>query len=81
MRPETFTVLSLGIWTSLVLLFPGSLEVLFVLVLLGILVARELTDQYGSKAFKDRLGFFIYTFLFIFSIIVARRVYLILTGS
>ncbi len=81
MGPETRMVLSMVLWTSVCLLFVDSLEVLFVLVLLGILVLRELTDATTSNPFKDRVNFFIYTFLFIFGIIVIRKVYLILQGA
>lgn len=76
--PEARLVLALGAWISICLVFVGSLEVFFVMVLLGILVLRELTDMYTSKPLKDRLNFFIYTFLFIFTFIVLRKVYLIL---
>jgi len=78
MRPETKLLLSLSVWTGLCLLFVESLEVLFVLILLGILVLRELTDMYTNNSLKDRVNFFIYTFLFIFGIIVIRKVVLIL---
>ncbi|MFW3145673.1 MAG: hypothetical protein ACMUIE_02545 [Thermoplasmatota archaeon] len=81
MRPEVKIILALAAWTSLCLIFVESLEVLFVLVLLGILVIRELTDMYTSKSLKDRMNFFIYTFLFIFTFIVIRKVYLILQGA
>ena len=53
---------------------------MFVLLLLGILVMRELTDSYISDPLKDRVNFFIYTFLAIFAFIVARKVYLIIWG-
>jgi hypothetical protein len=78
MRPESRIVLALAIWISICLVFVGSLEVLFVLILLGILVMRELTDLYTSNPMKDRVNFFIYTFLFIFTFIVIRKVVLIL---
>ena len=81
MRPETRLLLMLSVWISVCLLFVGSLEVLFVLVLLGILVLRELTDVYTSSSFKDRVNFFIYTSLFIFALIVMRKVYDILWSS
>jgi hypothetical protein len=80
MRPESKIVLALSLWISICLIFVGSLEVLFVLILLGILVLRELTDIYTSRALKDRVNFFIYTFLFIFSFTVIRRIYFILQG-
>ena len=78
MRPEARLVLLLGIWMSVCLLFVSSLEVFFVLILLGILVLREITDIYTSGPLKDRVNFFIYTFLFIFAAIVVRKIYLIL---
>jgi len=78
MQAERSVILGIAAWMFLCLLLVNSLEVFFVLVLLAILVARELTDSYTSKAFKDRMSFFIYTFLFVFSFIVARKVYMIL---
>jgi UPF0716 family protein affecting phage T7 exclusion len=78
MRPESRLVLMLGFWMTICLLFVSSLEVFFVLMLLGILVLRELTDMYTSGPLKDRVNFFIYTFLFIFTAIVIRKIYLIL---
>jgi hypothetical protein len=81
MRPESKLILALTVWISICLIFVESLEVLFVLVLLGILVLRELTDLYTSKPLKDRVNFFIYTFLFIFTFIVIRKVALILGST
>jgi len=73
-RPETRIIIPLGIWMVICLVFVTSLEVFFVMMLLGILVMRELTDMYTTGPLKDRLNFFIYTFLFIFAIIVMRKV-------
>lgn len=81
MGPESKMVLTMVLWTSICLLFVSSLEVLFVLMLLGILVQRELTDSSTTDPFKDRVNFFIYTFLLIFGVIVLRKVYLILQGA
>jgi hypothetical protein len=78
MRPEARLVLMLGLWMVICLIFVSTLEVFFVLMLLGILVLRELTDMYTSGPLKDRVNFFIYTFLFIFAAIVVRKIYLIL---
>lgn len=63
------------------LIFVETLEVFFVLLLLGILVLRELTDMYTTQPVKDRINFFIYTSLFIFGLIVARKVYTILSTA
>ena len=73
-------ILALAVWISICIVFVQSLEVMFVLILLGILVLRELTDMYTSNPLKDRVNFFIYTFLMIFAFIVARKVYLIIAG-
>jgi len=81
MRPETRLLFALSVWMSACLVLVGSLEVFFVLVLLGILVMRELTDSNTSTSFKDRVNFFIYTSLFIFALIVMRKVYDILWSS
>ena len=67
-------------WIAICIVFVESVEVMFVLILLGILVLRELTDSYTSNIMKDRVNFFIYTFLMIFSFIVVRKVYLIIWG-
>ncbi len=78
MDPKVKLLMALSVWISLCLIFVTSLEVLFVLVLLGTIVMREMTDQHTTGSMKDRVNFFIYTFLFIFGLIVVRKVYLIL---
>lgn len=81
LRPESKLILGLAGWIAICLIFAGSLEVLFVLILLGILVLRELTDLYTSKPLKDRVNFFIYSFLVIFTFIVVNKVWQILQGA
>ncbi len=81
MRPESKLILALAGWISICLVFVESLEVLFVLIRLGILVLRELTDLYTSKPLKDRVNFFIYSFLVIFMFIVINKVWEILQGT
>ena len=81
MLPESRFILYLSIWMGVCLIFVETLEVFFVLLLLGILVLRELTDMYTSKPIKDRINFFIYTSSFIFALIVARKVYMILANA
>ncbi|MDG6225433.1 MAG: hypothetical protein QCI82_07960 [Candidatus Thermoplasmatota archaeon] len=79
MTPANRLLIALSIWMAICLVFVNSLEVFFVLVLLGILVIREMTDSFMPDPVKDRVNFFIYTFLFIFSLIVMRKVYVILS--
>lgn len=81
MGPEGRLIMALTVWISICLIFAENIEVLFVLILLGVLVLRVLTDMYTSRPLKDRMNFFIYTFLFIFTVIFVRKVYLILAST
>jgi hypothetical protein len=63
---------------ALVLALNSGLEVLLTLILIGVLVIRELTDSVTPLHLRERIDFFIYTFLIVFAIIVVRRVWEIL---
>ena len=52
----------------------GNLEVFFILVFIGVLVVRELSDVYSPVHIKDRLNVFIYIFLFVFVVIVGKKI-------
>ncbi|MCJ7562092.1 MAG: hypothetical protein MUO84_03665 [Thermoplasmata archaeon] len=73
--------LAMLIWVffALVLSMGAGLEVFLTLILIGVLVIRELTDSFTPLHLKDRIDFFIYTFLVVFAIIVVRRVWEILS--
>lgn len=73
-------ILSLTAWMAFLLLITPSLELLLVLFLLGLLVARGLVEGSAPQALKERVDLFVYIFLAIFFWIVARRVYEILSG-
>jgi hypothetical protein len=64
---------------SLVLALSSGLEVLLILILIGVLIIRELTDSFTPVRTKDRVDYFIYAFLLVFAIIVVRRVWEILS--
>lgn len=72
--------LGLALWTmaSVIVSIAGGVEVLLTLELIGLLVTRELTDGFLSRALKDKLDYFIYIGLFLFAVVVVRRVWLIL---
>lgn len=72
--------LGLAIWTmaSVIVSIAGGVEVLLTLELIGLLVTRELTDGFLTKSLKDKLDYFIYLGLFLFAVVVVRRVWLIL---
>ena len=73
-------VLAMIVWVTfaLILSFNSGIEVFLTLILIGVLVVRELTDSFTPVKTKERIDFFIYTFLVVFAIIVVRRVWEIL---
>jgi len=73
-------MLSLTFWAAFLLLVTPSLELFFVLFLLGLLVARELVEVSAPEEMKEKVDLFVYLFLIIFLWIVAKKVYEILAG-
>jgi len=68
--------LVISIWILFVLLITGdaNLEIFFILVFIGILIIRELTDIFTTTNIKDRMNLFIYIFLIVFIVIVGKKV-------
>lgn len=68
--------LVLSIWILLIFVITGdaNLEIFFILVFIGVLIVRELTDVFTTSNLKDRMNLFIYIFLIIFIIIVGRKI-------
>jgi hypothetical protein len=56
----------------------SGLEVFVVLILIGVLIIRELSESFASNDLKDRMNFFIYTGSIIFIIIVIRKIMIVL---
>ena len=65
------------VWTlaSILISISSGLEVF---ITLDLLIVREFTDGLLSKEMKDRFDFFIYAGLFVFVVIVIRRIWLAL---
>lgn len=80
MRLSEKITLALIVWVmfALLLALRSGLEVLLTLILIGVLVIRELTDSFTPIHLRERVDYFIYTFLIVFAIIVVRRVWEIL---
>lgn len=74
-------VLAMAAWVvfALLLALSAGIEVLLTLILIGVLIIRELTDSFTPVRVRERVDFFIYTFLVVFAIIVVRRVWEILS--
>jgi hypothetical protein len=73
--------LGMLIWTivSVLISISAGIEVLLTLEVIGLLVARELTDSLLTRELRDRMDFFIYAGLFLFMVVVVRRIWLVLS--
>jgi len=69
-------VLIISIWILIALIITGdaNLEIFFILIFIGILIVRELTDVFTSYNFKDRMNIFIYIFIIVFIFIVGNKI-------
>lgn len=72
---EKITLFIAG-WILFVLIITGdeNLEIFFILIFIGVLIIRELTDMFSSTNLRDRMNIFIYIFLIIFMVIVGKKV-------
>lgn len=72
---EKITLFIAG-WILFVLIITddANLEIFFILIFIGVLIVRELTDVFSSVNLKDRMNIFIYIFLIIFMVIVGKKV-------
>ena len=68
--------LAIAGWILVVLLITGevNLEIFFILIFIGVLIIRELTDVFTTTNLKDRMNMFIYIFLLIFIVIVGKNI-------
>jgi hypothetical protein len=71
-------MLTMTVWTIVsALISSGSdFEVFFTLEVIGLLIIREFVDSFATIETKERLDLFIYAGLFVFVVIVLRRVWL-----
>jgi len=72
--------LAITLWILIVLLITGAgnLEIFFILIFIGVLIIRELSDIFTTNNLKDRMNLFIYFFILIFMIIVGQKILTIL---
>ncbi|MCK5459312.1 MAG: hypothetical protein KAI20_05425 [Thermoplasmatales archaeon] len=78
---EKITLFIAG-WILFVLIITGdaNLEIFFIVIFIGVLIIRELTDVFSSVNLRDRLNMFIYIFLIISMVIVGKEVLTIITA-
>lgn len=77
---EKLTIV-ITLWILFVMLITGkgNLEIFFILIFIGVLIIRELSDVFTSEDLKGRMNLFIYFFLMIFIVIVGRKIMSILS--
>jgi hypothetical protein len=73
----------ISIWILLmfsltVLAQEAGLEMFFILIFLGLLMIAELSDEFATTHLKKRMNVFIFLFLTVFMMIVAKRIISIL---
>ena len=68
--------LILAAWVSIVLFITGdaNLELFIILIFIGVLIMRELSDVFTTVNLRDRMNIFIYFFLLIFIVIVGKKI-------
>jgi hypothetical protein len=72
--------LVITLWILLVLLITNDtdLELFFVLIFIGVLIIRALTDVFITTTLKHRMNLFIYLFIVVFMVIVGNKIITIL---
>ena len=63
-------------WILVVLCITGdaNLEIFFILIFIGVLIVRLLTDMFTTSNIKERMDMFIYIFIIIFIVIVGKNI-------
>jgi hypothetical protein len=77
---DLFIALALSIWiiTSYFIALQADSQVLFILILLGFLIIKELSQEYISKTFQKRLNILLFFFFMVFFLIIAEKIAIIL---
>ena len=75
LMPEKITIF-VAIWTIIMLFASGDagLEIFIILVFIGLLIAKELTDRFTTLQIKRRMNIFIFIFLLFFIAAVGKKI-------
>jgi len=68
--------LFVAVWIIVALFITGDadLEVFFVVILVGMLIAREFTDRFTTIHLKQRMNIFILMFIIVFMVLATRKI-------
>jgi hypothetical protein len=61
-------------WVVLFITTNNNYEIFFLLILVGMLVINEITDEYTPVNFKIRMNIFIFAFFIIFIVILIQKI-------
>jgi len=78
MSEKITLVIALWILVALFITGNANLEIFFILIFIGVLIARELVDVFATINLKDRMNMFIYIFIIVFIVIVGKKIISIL---
>jgi hypothetical protein len=73
--PEKITIF-VAIWIIIMLFVSGDagLEIFIILIFIGLLIAKELTDRFTTLQIKRRMNVFISVFLLFFVVAVTTKI-------
>jgi len=57
----------------------SNFEVFITIETMGLLVVREFVDSFATADIKERLNIFFYVGLFVFTIVVVRKVFMVIS--
>jgi len=81
MDVEDYMLLFLTVWVLISALLTGSLDVFLTLTLIGLLITVEVGDLFLSRTQREELKPLIEVLIVVFTIIVLKRAYSILSGG
>jgi hypothetical protein len=66
----------IALWILMALLITGDtdFELFFVLIFIGVLIVRALSDVFITKTLKFRMNLIIYLFIIIFIVIIGNKI-------
>ena len=68
--------LFIAVWVMVALFITGDadLEIFFILILIGMIIAREFTDRFTTVHLKHRMNIFIFVFIVVFIVLIGKRI-------
>jgi hypothetical protein len=74
--PSEKITLVIALWILIALLVTGDadFELFFVIIFIGVLIIRALTDAYITTTLKFRMNLIIYVFIIVFIVIVGNKI-------